>query len=75
MVACSPRRARNPKLGGGHASILSSNINLVNTSTSEALGQTPRVRCLLTRSLQLLAPEHSPCPRPCPTLVSFSASC
>lgn len=25
------RRARNPKLGGGHASIISSNINLVNT--------------------------------------------
>ncbi|KAK4157417.1 vacuolar amino acid transporter 6 [Chaetomidium leptoderma] len=26
-----PRRARNPKLGGGHATIISSNINLVNT--------------------------------------------
>ncbi|KAK4139948.1 transmembrane amino acid transporter protein-domain-containing protein [Dichotomopilus funicola] len=26
-----PRRSRNPKLGGGHASMLSSNINLLNT--------------------------------------------
>jgi hypothetical protein len=29
----SPRRSRNAKPGGGHASMMSSNINLVNTST------------------------------------------
>ncbi len=60
------RRGRSPKTGGGHASMISSNINLLNTSTSTPSPVTER---FISDRQQSLAPERLRCPQPCHILA------